>query len=170
MKRVRTELGLSYGVYGGVSPGRVRGTNYVFVQTKAASSGAAIDESIAVLEELQTKAPSGEELQEKKSAITNSFIFNFNSKDEVASRLASHELMDYPVDYDKTYLAKINSVQPADIAAVAASRWDPTRLVIVVVGNETALEALKQEQAKPESRLRKFDLVKLSFDEAVQKP
>jgi zinc protease len=170
MKRVRTELGLSYGVYGGVSPGRVRGTNYVFVQTKAASSGAAIDESIAVLEELQTKAPSGEELQEKKSAITNSFIFNFNSKDEVASRLASHELMDYPVDYDKTYLAKINSVQPADIAAVAASRWDPTRLVIVVVGNETALEALKQEQANPESRLRKFDLVKLSFDEAVQKP
>jgi zinc protease len=169
MKRVRTELGLSYGVYGGVAPGRVRGTNYVFVQTKAESTGAAIDESIAVLEELQRHAPTSDDLAEKKSAITNSYIFNFNSKDEVASRLASHELLDYPADYDKTYLGKINAVQPADVAAVAASRWDPKKLVIVIVGNEQALAALEQERKKPESRLGAFDLHKLSFDETVSK-
>ncbi len=167
MKRVRTELGLSYGVYGGISPGRVRGTNYVFVQTKAASTGSAIDESIAVLEDLQHHVPADEELAEKKSAITNSYVFNFNSKDEVASRVASQELLEYPADYDKTYLAKISSVKPADVTTVAAARWDPTKLVVVVVGNEQALAALEQERSRPGSRLAAFDLRKLSFDETV---
>jgi zinc protease len=170
MKRVRTELGLSYGVYGGISPGRVRGTNYVFVQTKAASTGSAIDESIAVLEDLQRQVPTDEELDEKKLAITNSYVFNFNSKDEVASRVASQELLEYPVDYDKTYLAKINSVQPADVTSVAAARWDPTKLVVVVVGNQQALAALEQERGKPGSRLSGFDLHKLGFDETASLP
>ncbi|NCV14419.1 MAG: insulinase family protein, partial [Betaproteobacteria bacterium] len=37
MQRVRTELGLSYGVYGGIAPAVVKGTNYIFLQTKSGS-------------------------------------------------------------------------------------------------------------------------------------
>ncbi len=170
MKRVRTELGLSYGVYGGIAPGRVRGTNYVFVQTKADSTGAAVNESIRELERLQQEAPSVDEVAEKKLAISNSYVFNFGSQDEIAGRLASHELLDYPKDYDKTYLGKVQAVGPAEVQAVAASRWQPSKLVIVVVGNDASYAALEKERANAASRLAGFDLVKLSFSEAVDRP
>jgi predicted Zn-dependent peptidase len=170
MKRVRTELGLSYGVYGGIAAGRVRGTNYVFVQTKADSTGAAIDESIAVLKKLQTEPPSQAELDEKKLAITNSYVFNFGSKDEIAGRIASHELLEYPKDYDTSYLPKIQGVGPQEVSAVAAQRWDPKKLVIVVVGNEAAYRSLEQERQDLESALSAFDLSKLRFEEMLLMP
>lgn len=170
MKRVRTELGLSYGVYGGISAGRVRGTNYVFVQTKADSTGAAINESIAVLKKLQTEAPSLAELEEKKLAITNSHVFNFGSKSEIAGRVATHELLDYPKDYDATYLPSIQGVNPQEVSAVASTRWDPSKLVVVVVGNEAAYRSVEQERSDPESALASFDLNKLRFDEALILP
>jgi predicted Zn-dependent peptidase len=170
MKRVRTELGLSYGIYGGISAGRVRGTNYVFVQTKADSTGAAISESIRELEKLQQEPPSAAEVGEKKLAIANSYVFNFGSQDEIAGRLASQELLEYPKDYDKTYLGKIQEVGPTEVQTVAASRWDPSKLVVVVVGNDASYAALERERGNPNSYLAKFDLVKLSFGETLSLP
>jgi zinc protease len=170
MKRVRTELGLSYGVYGGIAAGRVRGTNYVFVQTKADSTGSAIHESIRELERLQKEAPSLDEVAEKKLAISNSYVFNFGSKDEIAGRMASHELLQYPPDYDRTYLSKIATVGPSEVQSVAASRWQPDQLVIVVVGNEASYAALERERTRPGSALVGFELIKLGFDEALVRP
>lgn len=170
MKRVRTELGLSYGVYGGIAAGRALGTNYVFVQTKADSTGAAIRESIRELERLQKEQPSLDEIAEKKLAISNSYVFNFGSKDEIAGRIASHELLQYPQDYDKTYLGKIGAVGPQEVQSVAASHWHPTQLVIVVVGNEASYAALERERGIPGSSLAGFELIKLGFDEALVRP
>lgn len=167
MKRVRTDLGLSYGVYGGIAPGVVRGSNAVFLQTKAESVGPAIVESIAVLKKLQNEDPTREELSEKSSAIENSFVFNFGSMDEIAGRMARQELMSYPPDYDATYLQKIRAVSPKEVREVAKSRWDPAQFVILIVGNEAALAALEAERAKPSSSIASFELNKLSFDEAL---
>ncbi len=167
MKRVRTELGLTYGIQGGIAPGLVKGTNYVFLQTKANSVGPAIDESIRVLEQLQQQDPSAGELAEKKAAIANSFVFNFGSMDDIAGRMASQELLQYPADYDKTYLSKIQGVTPDGVRVAASKRWDPSKFVIVVVGNEAAYAALEQGRAQQDSPLHKFDLGKHSFDEAL---
>jgi len=168
MKRVRTELGLSYGVYGGIAPAVVKGTNYIFVQTKADSTGAALVESIGVLEQLQREPPTAEELGEKRQAIENSYVFNFGSVGEIAGRLARQELLGYPSDYDATYLSKVAQVTPSDISKVAAERWNPSKLVAVVVGNDSAFQALEREHARPESRLNAFRLQKVSFGEALE--
>jgi zinc protease len=168
MKKVRTELGLSYGVYGGISAARVRGVNYVFVQTKAESTGQAISASIAELKVLQKEQASVEELSEKKLAISNSFVFNFSSRDEIAGRMATQELLGYPAGYDATYLKTIDSVTPGDVQSVARSRWNPAEFVIVVVGNEVAYRAMEQERSRPGSELAEFDLIKLGFGEAIQ--
>ncbi len=167
MKRVRTELGLTYGVSGAIVPGLVKGTNYVFLQTKANSVGAAIDESIKVLEQLQEKDPGNEELSERKAAIANSYIFNFSSADEIAGRVARQELLHYPADYDQTYLPKIESVTARAVSEVARNRWNPSKLLIVIVGNEQALANLEAERAKTDSPLRNLPLSKLRFNETV---
>jgi zinc protease len=167
MKRVRTELGLTYGVSGAIVPGLVKGTNYVFLQTKANSVGAAIDESIEVLEQLQQNEPRGEELSERKEAIANSYIFNFSSADDIAGRVARQELLQYPSDYDQTYLPKIESVTARAVSEVARNRWNPAKLLIVIVGNEQAYANLETERAKPESAIRSLPVSKLRFNEAV---
>jgi zinc protease len=168
MKRVRTELGLSYGIYGGISPAVVKGTNYIFLQTKAESTGLALDESIGVLEKLQRDAPAQEELSEKRLAIENSYVFNFASVGDIAGRLARQELLGYPSDYDATYLSKVAAVSPSDISKVAAERWQPNKLVAVVVGNDAAFAALERERSKLNSRLSGFSLKKLEFREALE--
>lgn len=168
MKRVRTELGLSYGIYGGISAGVVKGTNYIFLQTKAESTGLALDESIGVLEKLQSDLPLQDELSEKRLAIENSYVFNFASVGDIAGRLARQELLGYPSDYDATYLAKIAAVTPSDISKVAAERWQPSKLVAVVVGNDAAYAALERERSNPASRLSGVSLKKLEFREALE--
>lgn len=169
MQKVRTELGLSYGVYGGISPGVVKGTNFIFLQTKAESAGSAINESIGVLDRLRTEAPGASELNEKRDAIANSFVFNFSSKGEIAGRLAKHELLGYPADYDSSYLSKIAAVTSADVTKVASERWDPSKLVTVVVGNDQAYSSIERAMKEPGSRLGAFELRKLGFDEVVVK-
>ena len=167
MERVRTELGLSYGIYGGITPGVVKGMNYVFLQTKAQSVHAAIDESIGVLQSLQKTPPSESELDEKKAAVRNSYVFNFDTPADVAGRQARLELLKYPADYDQTYLPKIDAVTPQGVEEVAQNRWDPSQFVVVVVGNESAYAALSQAMQAKTGTLAAFDLKKLGFESAI---
>jgi zinc protease len=167
MNKVRTELGLSYGVGGGISPGPVRGANYVFLQTKAESVAPAIEESIKVLVSMQREVPTEEEMQEKKAAIRNSYVFNFDSLDDIALRAAQLELLEYPTDYDQTFLAKVGAVTPEQVREVASTRWSPESFIIVVVGNEAAYSALKNASEGADSPLKLFALQKLGFDSAI---
>lgn len=170
MARVRTELGLTYGVYGGISPAVVKGVNYVFLQTKAESVAPAIEASIGVLSGLQVAPPTHEEMEEKKTAIQNSFVLNFDSVDEIAVRNARLKLLEYPADYDQTYLSKINGVAPDSVMEVAQKRWDPKTFVIVVVGNKTAYDALQKALAARKGQVGSFDLHKLGFESAIVMP
>jgi zinc protease len=167
MARVRTELGLTYGVYGGISPAVVKGVNYVFLQTKAESVAPAIEESIGVLAGLQSAPPTQGEMEEKKTAIQNSFVLNFDSVDEIAVRNARLQLLEYPADYDQTYLSKINDVPAQAVMEVAQQRWDPRTFVIVVVGNKKAYESLQQALAAQKGRIGSFELRKLGFESAI---
>ena len=170
MQRVRTDLGLTYGVYGGIAPAVVKGVNYVFLQTKADSVAPAIEESIGVLSKLQSAPPTEEEMEEKRTAIQNSFVFNFDAIDDIAVRNARLKLLEYPADYDQTYLTKVGGVTPAAVEEVAQKRWDPKKFVIVVVGNEAAYQRLEKAMADKNNPLNPFPLVKLRFESAIVVP
>ena len=170
MQKVRTELGLTYGVYGGIAPAVVKGVNYVFLQTKADSVAPAIQESIGVLSQLQAAPPTEEEMEEKKTAIQNSFVLNFDSIDDIAVRNARLKLLEYPADYDQTYLTKVAGVTPNGVQEVAQNRWDSKKFVIVVVGNETAYQRLERAMADKNGLLSALTLRKLRFESAIVMP
>lgn len=167
MARVRTELGLSYGIYGAISPAVVKGTNSIFLQTKAESVAPAIEASLGVLAGLQDAPASKQELQEKKSAIRNSYVFNFDSPEEIAGRQARLELLKYPADYDQTYLPKIEAVSAQEVSEVARQRWDPAQFVLVVVGNEQAYQSLAQQMKQGGGHLSLFELSKRNFESSL---
>lgn len=173
MQRVRTDRGLTYSIFGGIAPGTVKGSNYIVAQTKAESVGEALTESVQVLKELQQVAVPESDLVERKVGIKNSFVFNFESADNVAGRLAKLRLLGYPEDYDATYLPRIEAVSPKDVMEVANNRWNPEKFAVVIVGNETAYQrvlALKASQSETSAAkiLRGFEVVKLGFDQALQ--
>jgi zinc protease len=170
MQKVRTELGLTYGVYGGIAPAVAKGVNYVFLQTKADSVAPAIQESIGVLSNLQSAPPTEEEMEEKKTAIQNSFVLNFDSIDDIAVRNARLKLLEYPADYDQTYLTKVEGVTPVAVQEVAQKRWDPKNFVIVVVGNETAYSRLERALAEKNTPLNGLNIRKLRFESAIVVP
>lgn len=167
MQRVRTQLGLTYGVYGGISPGVVRGVNMIFLQTKAESVAPAITESLKVLSGMQSALPQREEMVEKKTALANSYILNFDSTDDIAGRHAYLQLLNYPSDYDQTYLSKIQEVSPEAVEDVARNRWNPEKFVIVVVGNEQAYRSLERSLKDPAVWPYKFELNKLRFESSI---
>jgi len=170
MKRIRTELGLSYGVYGGIAPAVVKGINYIHLQTKSQSTPDAIIESLKVLRATQESPVGDDDLAERKRSIETSFVFNFDSTEDVIGRAARLMLLSYPEDYDKSYLSKISTVGALDIEAVARKRFDLNKFVIVVVGNEAAYTAVQKMMENPPEVLKGYTLKKLAFDESLEIP
>lgn len=166
-KRVRTELGLAYGVYGAVLAAVEKGKAIINLQTKAESSAQAIIASIEVLKGLQSKSPEAAELAEARRSITNSFVFKFDSTEEIIQRAALLRLLRYPVNYDATYVGKIDSISGADVQTTARKYWDPSKFVVVVVGNETAYNSLESALKSRPEIFPGLQLVKVRFDQKL---
>lgn len=143
---IRTKRGLAYVAAGGIAPGVVRGKNYAYVQTKSASVGEAIDASLGVLHGLQEAPPPISEVEDRKRALINSFVFANKSPADIVSRRTAFLVQNYPLDYDTFFASKVRLVTPEGIQRVARERWDSSKLVVVVVGDKSARDSLAQSQ------------------------
>ncbi len=165
--RIRTDLGLAYSVYGAIRTGLVKGTNIIMVQTKSQSTDVAIIESINVLTTLQKETVPPTELDEVRRSVENSFVFNFDSPSEILSRRASIKLLGFPDDFDETYLPKLREVTVGDVQSVAVRRWDLSKFVVVVVGNEDAYDRLSVRLRDDPGPLAGLSLQKVKFDQKL---
>lgn len=168
MKRIRTELGLAYGVYGSINPGLKKGRTLLHLQTKPESVGEAVAESLNSLEGMKQKEISQSDLIETRKSIANTFIFNFTSPSQVLGRKVQSDLIGYPPNYDQKYLENIRAVTAADIKEVANKRWNYNDFVLVLVGPKTALESLKTAQPRLPSPLNSAKIRMAGFDEVLK--
>ncbi|MBX7145591.1 MAG: insulinase family protein [Oligoflexia bacterium] len=170
MARVRTQLGLAYSVFGMIQPGFVQGKNFIMLQTKSESSGLALSESLGVVRKIQTGGITAQELAESQRAIVNSFVFRFDSTDEVAQRAALFKVLEYPQDYDTTYVERIMGLTTAQVEEVGTKHWDLSKFVIVVVGNETAYNSIQALVTGAGSPIHGLRLQKVKFDQKLLWP
>lgn len=166
--RIRTELGLAYSVWGSIDPAVVQGINAITLGTKSESTGVAIRESINVLKEMQRELVEQQEVEQVKRSLENTFVFEFDSPFKVITREASQRLLKYPEDFDQHYLERLNKVTVEDVKKVARQRWDPTKFVIVVAGNDKAYSQLEKEVADSNSPLFGYSLNKVLFDQKLK--
>jgi predicted Zn-dependent peptidase len=137
MERLRSDEGLTYGIYSGVShegrpgiPGRIR----IGYQTKKASVAHSID---AVLEEIHKiiKEKVGEaEVQEQIESWRNRFIFRYTNDFYIVARLMGSELDDRPYDFDRIKLDQVQKVTVKDVRRVARKYLKPENLTVVIYG------------------------------------
>jgi zinc protease len=136
MKELRSNRGLTYGIYGGVMEGRDRGPFMVSSQLKAAQFVEALGLIKDIIRDLQTNPVSDEEIETAKNSIINSFVFNFEQKNQVMSQLMSLKLQGFADDYFDTYIDNIRKVTKQDVLEAAKKYMDPAKMIIVVVGDE----------------------------------
>jgi len=140
VQKVRTKLGLAYSVGGGLGtaydhPGRFS----VVAGTKSASTVAATQAMMDEIKRLKTDPPTPTELRKAKDDELNSFIFNYDSPSKVMGEQISLAFYGYPADFLEKYRAGIEKVTAEDVSRVANKYIDPSKLAILVVGNESEM-------------------------------
>ncbi len=168
-RKIRTELGLAYSLYGAIMPSFLVGQNIIVLQTKSDSASQSAIESLKILKEMQSDSVTDEELDLSKKAIKNSYIFKVDTPDDAVKRYILLKLYDYPANYDEIYFDKVNQVTVEDIRKTATKHWDLNKLVIVVVGNQKAYNSFKKDLDNSEYSMYNLNIKKCSFEEVLGK-
>ena len=134
---VRTRLGLAYAVEGAYGASYDHpGLFYVAAGTKSASTVAATQAMLKQIGELKTVPPTPVELRNAKDQVLNSWIFHFDSPEKILRQQATLAFFGYPADFIEKYRDGIEKVTAADVTRVANKYVHPSKLAILVVGNE----------------------------------
>jgi zinc protease len=134
---VRTRLGLAYSVEGAYGASYDHpGLFYVAAGTKSDSTVAATQAMLQQIGELKTVPPTPVELQNAKDQVLNSWVFHFDSPEKILRQQATLAFFGYPPDFIEKYRDGIEKVTAADVTRVANKYIHPSKLAILVVGNE----------------------------------
>ena len=92
----------------------------------------------ALIEEIRkmsTEPVTDEELTQAKDEFLNSYVFNFDSKGKIISRLMTYEYYGYPKDFLQKTKESIEKVTKEDIKRVAEKYLKADKVRVLVVGN-----------------------------------
>jgi zinc protease len=135
---VRTKLGLAYSVGGAYGASYDHpGTFTVSAATKSASTVAATKAMLDEIGRLKTVPPTPAEMKSAKDQILNSFIFAYDSREKTLGEQVTLAFYGYPPDFLDRYKDAIEKVTAADVIRVAKKYIDPSKLAVVVVGNQS---------------------------------
>jgi len=164
MKELRSNRGLTYGIYGGVNEGtgKNRGVFQIGSQLKAAKFVEAVETIKAIIRDIQTNPVTDEEIATSKNSLINSFVFRFEQKSQILAQFMSLKLDGYPDNYLETYIDNIRKVTKADIQDAARKYMDPAKMILVVVGDEKLFD-------KPLSSLGKVATIDIKALQEAEK-
>ena len=134
-KNIRSREGLAYSVFGSYTANyNFPGVFYVGCQTKSESTVYAIRAMINEVKKMTETEVTDEELNLAKESYLNSFVFNFDSKGEILSRLMTYAYFGYPEDFLQKAKENIEKVTKADVLRVAREHLKPDKMQILAVG------------------------------------
>ena len=135
---IRVKRGLAYGASSGLDARRGPGSLTAATATKNASAPEVAALIAAELARLAREPVSGSELTVQKAVLTGTFGQQVETVSGLAGRLAGLAATGTPLSELAAYSAKVAAVGPADVARVAASRFDPARASTVIAGDAKA--------------------------------
>ncbi len=137
---VRSKSGLAYSIGGGFTPGPRAGQFTIVLQTRNSEVLSAIDKVRQLLQDARANIPTVDKLNESKQASERSYVFTFAESSAVVQRAALLKLLDYPDDWDDTYLPRLAKITRDDVSEVVNRDVQPDKLVTVIVGKLTPAE------------------------------
>ncbi len=141
-KEVRTKRGLAYSTRGYIDPDwNDPGSFKAMVQTKLESTAEAIDTMIGVIDSMKQDNITENEFKVAKNYWLNSYVFEFDKKRDVLSKLLQLEYNGYPLDYYQKFRKDLEKVTIEDINRVSKKYLDTSNLNILVVGQKDKFDA-----------------------------
>lgn len=132
-KVIRAEEGLTYGIRSSFSARLQPGPFTVSTFTKNESTLEAIQKTIDLVKEFQQEGPTETELKEAKSYYEGSYPLNFETPNQIASRLQNVELYNLGADYIEKYRSRVEAVTAEDVIRVARKYIHPDDMIFVIV-------------------------------------
>ena len=139
-QEIRTNQGLAYSAgsfYRARSDYGVQGT---YAMTKSSTTGKTLSLLNSITERIKKDDLSSEELAWAKKSLNNSFIFSFNSTEQIARQQMMLEFEHLPPDYLVKYQDRIGQVAKEDLARVANRYLVPAKTITLVMGQEKDFE------------------------------
>lgn len=135
-QNVRDDQGLAYAVFGSYTGSYDRpGQFYAGVMTKSESTVEAARSVLREVEMMRKAPPTDEEMTQAKDSYLNSFVFRFDTRREIVSRVMTYEYYDYPLDFIHDVKSGIEAATAADVHRVSEKYLKPDRVQILAVGN-----------------------------------
>lgn len=138
-RRLREELGYTYGARAGFDARRAAGPFSASAAVQTEVTADAVRETLAQLDRVRASVPEIGELREVRDFLVGVFPLRFETTGGVATAIEPLAIYGLPDDYWQTYRQQIEAVSPDDVLAAARDLIDPDRLLILVVGDASRI-------------------------------
>jgi zinc protease len=136
LQRVRTDEGYAYSASSlWTTPRSYDGLVGAVTRTRPEAAVPAIGVILGAMEELRETAPTEAEVKTAVDRIANGYVFNFQSADQIVSRMMLYVYGELPEDWLERYAQGVQQVTPEDIRRVFAEHLKPEEMTILVVGD-----------------------------------
>lgn len=133
-RRLREELGLTYGVRAETWHRRGAGSFSVETDVESPRAREAISEILRLAAAMGTTQLSREELEAGKANLVRGLPDFFRTQEDVAEAFASLAVLGLPDDWFAGYAERIRGVTEKQVLEVSRAVFAPAKLVVIVVG------------------------------------
>ena len=133
-QNLRERHGYTYGSSSGFTSNRVAGTFSASAEVRNAVTVPAIEEILNEVRRINTDPVPDPELTMQRDYLAGNYLLSLESPATTAARVQEIDLYKLPVDYFKTYVSRVTSVDAEKIKALADKYVNPAELTVVVVG------------------------------------
>lgn len=153
--RVRTKMGLTYDIGGGILTEQLfPGKTFFYTFTKSQSTIAAIKAIFDEINMIREKKVTEKELNDAKDSFVNSFIFKYSSPDRILFQELTREFYNLMEGYSEKLLENIKKVTADDVLEMAQKYLHPDQMVIFILGKEQDLDGKLEDLGK----VKKIDI------------
>lgn len=136
MTEIRQNLGYTYGISGSMNPMLARGPYQIGFSTRNDKARAAIDASLAVINDTLEKGVTNTEMRLTTDSLKNSFPMGFASNAGINGLLGMMNFYQLPDNYLTDYVKRIDQVQLSEVNKTMRDTLKPDDFLIVTVGQE----------------------------------
>jgi zinc protease len=131
---IRDRQSLTYGIYSSFAAGKRQGTFIISMQTAPEDARKAIQSTIALLKDLQTKGVTEAEVANAKRSISSGYTVDLASPDEIAGATLGNAIYGLNPNEISEFPKKIQAVTLEQVNKVAKELIQPDRFVVVTAG------------------------------------
>lgn len=159
MHRIRTELGLTYGIGSDINTRFNASTLEIRTSTKNAGLKQTVDESILQMQKMVSEGVTEKEVEDAKGYMLGQFPRTIERSADFAKRLMILRVMGLPDSELFDYEAKLKKIKVADVNEAIKKYFDPKNIKIFVYGDaKSGMAQLKNYKPELVSVNKAFDI------------